>query len=78
MSQNNAQVCAQTALEFGFFPVSAIAQCVACVSGHFLRVGIAFIRFFFFVVNKISHAGFFGFVFELMFFVLSTIVVLKA
>jgi hypothetical protein len=78
VSQNNAQICAQRALEFGFFPVSAIAQCVACISGQFLRVGIAFVRFFFVVVNKISHAGFFGFVFELMFFVLSNFVVLKA
>ena len=41
-----------------------------------MRVGIAFVRFFFVVVDKISHAGFFGFVFELLFFVLSTIVVL--
>jgi hypothetical protein len=76
VSENNAQVCAQRALEFRFFPVPAISQCVACCSGHFLRVGIAFVRFFFVVVDKISHAGFFGFVFELLFFVLSTIVVL--
>jgi glucan phosphoethanolaminetransferase (alkaline phosphatase superfamily) len=78
VSQNDAQVSAQRALEFGFLPISAIAQCVACCSGHFLRISIAFVRFFFFVVNEIFHAGFFCFVFKLTFFVLITIVVLWA
>ena len=76
MLQNDAQVGAQRTLEFCFFPVSAISQCVACRTGHFLRVGIAFVRFFFVVVNEICHAGFLCFVFILMIFVLNTNVAL--
>jgi hypothetical protein len=77
VEQHDAQVSAKWTLELGFLPIPAIAQCVACSSGHFLRVCIAFV-WFFIIVDEITHARFCCFVFILMFLVQCIIVDLKA
>jgi hypothetical protein len=68
VAQHDAQVSAKWTLELGFLPISAIAQSVAGISGHFLRVCIAFV-WFFIIVDEITHARFGCFVFILMFVV---------